>query len=88
MTLSPATASVEAGGTSTFTAQVAPADATDQTGKWATSDTTKATVAGGVVTAKDGATGDVDVTYTTTDGSFVGTAKLMITAPAQESDAS
>lgn len=54
--------------------------ATDQTGKWATSSTDKATVSGGIVTAKSGVTGDVDVTYTTTDGSFVGTAKLTITA--------
>lgn len=55
-----------------------PANATDQTGVWASSDETKATVAGGVVTAV--ANGTTNVTFTSTDGAFVVTCAVTVSA--------
>lgn len=68
----------------TFIANVYPLDATDVTGKWSTSDTSLATVAGGKVNIKPGAVGEFEVTFTTNDGAFVasGTVTIVSSAPA------
>lgn len=55
-----------------------PTNATDQTGKWGTSDTSLATVTGGKVTIKDGATGTFSVSFTTNDGGFTASADITI----------
>ena len=76
MTLTPATANVEVGKTTTLTATVAPSDATTKTTTFKSSDDTIATVNGsGVVTGL--AAGAADITVTTTDGGK--TAKSTVT---------
>ncbi|GHV79222.1 hypothetical protein AGMMS49944_10130 [Spirochaetia bacterium] len=57
---------------------VAPADATNQAVTWISSDTTKATVANGVVTAV--AAGTATITVTTTDGSKTATCTVTVSA--------
>lgn len=75
----PATTSVAVGATRQLTANVSPSDATNKSGVWASSDTSKATVnQNGLVTGV--AAGSVNITFTTNDGSFVGTTATTVTA--------
>lgn len=75
----PATTSVAVGATRQLTANVLPSDATNKSGVWASSDTSKATVnQNGLVTGV--AAGSVNITFTTNDGSFVGTTATTVTA--------
>lgn len=75
----PATTSVAVGATRQLTANVSPSDATNKSGVWASSDTSKATVnQNGLITGV--AAGSVNITFTTNDGSFVGTTATTVTA--------
>lgn len=65
------------GETTTLTATITPANATDQTITWASSNDEVATVAGGVVTGVD--EGEATITATTNDGSKVATCKVKVT---------
>lgn len=79
VTLTPATSSVVVGATRQISASVAPSDATNKSGVWASSDTSKATVnQSGLVTGV--AAGTANITFTSSDGSFVGTTALTVTA--------
>lgn len=72
--------SLAAGYTLQLTAAVEPADASNKTVTWSSSDDTKATVStSGLVTGV--AAGTVTITATTTDGDFTGTIDLTITNP-------
>jgi len=77
--VSPATATVKVGATTTLTKKVTPSDADDQSGKWVSSDTKIVTVdANGVV--RGVAAGAVNITFTTKDGSKVATSQVTVTA--------
>ncbi len=78
ITVSPATETLEIGGTVTLTAAVLPADADNKLYTWSSSDDAKASVSkAGVVTAK--AAGRVTITATASDGSNAkGTATITI----------
>lgn len=77
--LTPATTSVVVGATRQLTATVSPTDATDKTGVWASSDTSKFTIsASGLITGVAAGTGNA--TFTTTDGAKVGTTAVTVTA--------
>lgn len=76
----PATTSVAVGATRQLTVNFTPADATDKGGRWASSDTSKATVnQAGLVTGV--AAGTANITFTSNDGGFVGTTAATVTAP-------
>ena len=77
--LTPATTSVVVGATRQLTAAVSPTDATDKTGVWASSDTSKFTIStSGLITGVAAGTGNA--TFTTTDGAKVGTTAVTVTA--------
>lgn len=77
--LTPATTSVVVGATRQLTAAVSPTDATDRTGVWASSDTSKFTIStSGLITGVAAGTGNA--TFTTTDGAKVGTTAVTVTA--------
>lgn len=77
--LTPATTSVVVGATRQLSAAVSPADATDKTGVWASSDTSKFTIStSGLITGVAAGTGNA--TFTTTDGGKVGTTAVTVTA--------
>lgn len=77
--LAPATTSVVVGATRQLTATVSPTDATDKTGVWASSDTSKFTIStSGLITGVAAGTGNA--TFTTTDGAKVGTTAVTVTA--------
>jgi len=79
VTVTPATTSLAVGSTRQLTGTVIPADATDKSGTWTTSDATKATVSStGLVTGV--ATGNATITFTSTDGAFTGSTAATITA--------
>ncbi|HEY3591928.1 MAG TPA: Ig-like domain-containing protein [Buttiauxella sp.] len=80
-TVAPATASVAAGATQQLTATVTPANATDKSGTWSSSDTSKATVdASGLVSVPSGAAaGTATITFTTTDGGKTATCAVTVT---------
>lgn len=79
VTLTPATTSVVVGATRQLTAAVAPADATDKSGTWVSSDPSKFTISNaGLITGVAAGTGNA--TFTTTDGSKVGTSAVTVTA--------
>lgn len=79
VTVTPATTSVVVGATRQLTGTVLPADATDKSGTWTTSDATKATVSStGLVTGV--AAGTTTITFKSNDGSFTGTTTVTVTA--------
>lgn len=75
----PATTSVVVGATRQLTATVSPADASNKTGIWASSDTSKFTIStSGLITGV--AAGAGSATFTTNDGAKVGTTAVTVTA--------
>jgi len=75
----PATTSVVVGATRQLTATVSPADASNKTGIWASSDTSKFTIStSGLITGVAAGTGNA--TFTTNDGAKVGTTAVTVTA--------
>ena len=77
--VTPATTSVVVGATRQLTGTVLPADATDKSGTWTTSDATKATVSStGLVTGA--AAGTATITFKSNDGNFTGTTTVTVTA--------
>lgn len=78
VTLNKTTASIEAGKTETLTATVAPANATDKSVMWESSDNTIATVSAiGLVTGIKA--GTVNITVKTTDGSKTANCTITVT---------
>lgn len=82
VTMDKATADVAVGGTVKLTPTVTPANATDKSGAWSSSDTAVATVSGGTVTVKAAATvgATTTVTFTTKDGSKKATCVVTVIA--------
>ncbi|HAS0896341.1 TPA: Ig domain-containing protein [Enterobacter hormaechei subsp. steigerwaltii] len=79
VSVTPSTSSGAVGTTVQLAANVLPADATDKTGVWSSSDQTKATVnSSGLVTRV--ATGTATITFTTNDGGKTGTSSITVTA--------
>ncbi|MDF1572149.1 MAG: Ig-like domain-containing protein [Bacteroidales bacterium] len=76
VSLDQSTLALEPAGTATLVATVAPAEATDKSVTWSTSDAAVATVADGVVTAV--ADGTCTITVTTTDGGFTATCDVTV----------
>jgi uncharacterized protein YjdB len=78
VTVSPTTASVEAGATTTLTATVLPSNATNKSVTWSSSNTSVATVSSsGVVTGV--AAGSATITVTTQDGGLTATCAVTVT---------
>lgn len=77
VSVSPTTASIEVGETVTLAETVLPANATDKSVVWSSSDTSVATVTGGVVTGV--AAGNATITATTTDGGLTATCAVTVT---------
>lgn len=72
--------SISAGSTTQLTATVAPANATNKSVTWSSSNTSVATVSNtGLVSAK--AEGSATITVTTADGGFTATCAITVTAP-------
>ena len=80
VSLDKTTLELEVGGTAKLTATVTPADATDKTVGWSTSDANVATVSDGTVTAK--AAGTATITVKTKDGDKTATCTVTVKAPA------
>lgn len=78
VTLDEAALELEAGKAITLTATVAPADATNKTVTWTSSDEAVATVKNGTITAV--AEGTATVTVTTEDGNFTATCAVTVKA--------
>jgi len=79
VTVAPATTSLAVGATRQLTATVLPADATDKSGTWTTSDATKATVSSTGLVTGVGA-GTTTITFKSNDGNFTGTTAVTVTA--------
>jgi len=79
VTLDKATASIEAGETTTLAETVAPSNATDKTVSWSTSNSSVATVSNGVVTGVSA--GTARITVTTNDGGYTAYCDVEVTAP-------
>ena len=77
VSVSPSTASVEAGSTVQLTETVTPSNATDKTVSWSSSNTAVATVSGGLVTGVSA--GSATITVTTNDGGFTATCAVTVT---------
>lgn len=75
VTVTPATSTGAAGGTSTFTVNIAPSDATNKDFTVASTDPTKATAtaSGTTVTVNRVAAGSAQIVINTEDGNFVAT---------------
>lgn len=82
VTMDKAIADVAVGGAVKLTPTVTPANATDKSGAWSSSDTAVATVSGGTVTVKADATvgATTTVTFTTKDGSKKATCVVTVIA--------
>ena len=78
VTLDKTTDSIEVGDTTTLTATVVPSNATDKTVSWATSNSSVATVSGGVVTGVSA--GTAVITVTTVDGGYTATCTVTVVA--------
>lgn len=79
VSVTPSTSTGAVGTTVQLTPNILPADATDKTGVWSSSDQTKATVnSSGLVTRV--ATGTATITFTTNDGAKTGTSSITVTA--------
>ena len=79
VTLDKDTSTIEVDDTDTLTATVAPANATNKSVTWSTSDDSVATVDNGVVTGV--AAGSATITVTTVDGSFTDTCAVTVKEP-------
>ena len=79
VSLSPTSAVLTVGGTTTLTATVAPANATNKSVTWTTSNASVATVANGVVTAVG--VGSATITATTTDGAKTASCAVTVDDP-------
>jgi co-chaperonin GroES (HSP10) len=79
VTLSPSTATLTVGGTTTLTATVAPSNATNKNVTWSSSNTSVATVSNGVVTAQS--VGTATITATTVDGGKTATCAVTVDDP-------
>ena len=77
VTLSPNSTSVEAGSDVTLTATVAPSNATNQNVSWTSSNSSVATVSGGIVTGV--AEGSATITVRTNDGGYTATCSVTVT---------
>lgn len=78
VSLSESSGTLTEGNTLTLTATVTPADATNKSVRWSTSNSAVATVSGGVITAI--AAGSATITVTTVDGDFIATYTLTVQA--------
>lgn len=76
MSLSPSTASLLVGDETTITPTIVPAEATNKSINWTTSDGSVATVNNGVVSAESA--GKATITATTVDGNFVDTCEVTV----------
>lgn len=77
VSVSPSTASVEAGSTVQLTETVLPSNATDKSVSWSSSNTSVATVSGGLVTGVSA--GSATITVTTNDGGLTATCAVTVT---------
>jgi len=75
--VSPATASIEVGETTTLTATVSPSNATNKAVTWSTSNSSVATLSDGVVTAVSA--GSARITVTTQDGGYTDYCDVTVT---------
>ena len=82
VTLDKTSLTLTEGDTDTLTATVAPANATNKTVIWSSSDTSVATVENGKVTAVG--KGDATITVTTVEGSFPATCTVTVKVPVTE----
>jgi hypothetical protein len=78
VSLNKTTTQLNVGDTETLTASVIPTNATNKTVTWTSSNTSVATVAGGLVTAA--AAGTATITATTQDGGFTATCAVTVTS--------
>lgn len=79
VTLDKATDSIEVGETTTLTETIAPSNATNKSVTWSTSNSSVATVSGGVVAGVS--TGTARITVTTVDGGYTAYCDVTVTAP-------
>ena len=80
VTVSPQQATIIEGATQLVTAEVSPADASDTSVSWSSSDTNIATVdANGLITAI--AAGDATITVTTNDGDYTASSSITVLRP-------